>query len=128
MHSLPGLERRPRRTLVWALVLRVCALFLFAELSGVPHALIDVVEACGGSELHAQEDCGDEEAGHECPPGCPNCHCFHAAAAAPALLRMETELVPLLRRTRHAGFVPYVGKVPPSADLDALYRPPRAHA
>jgi hypothetical protein len=126
-HAVPGPRQRGRQ-LAWSLVLQVVALFLLAELSGMAHAGIDLYETLAGFEHREHDDCGDEEAGHECPPGCPNCHCFHAGAVASAVQLVATALIPLRTRVRQAGALPRVGVVPPGADPDSLYRPPRLNA
>ena len=119
-----------RAGLAWLLLLRVFALFVASELSGLAHTGTDVYESFAGHEQHHEADCEEEEAGHECPPGCPNCHCAHASHAVVVLsgLACQTALTPLPTVARRVGFVPYAALVPSGADPASLYRPPRAHA
>jgi hypothetical protein len=110
------------------LVLRLLALLVATELSGAAHALLDVAASVAGTE-HPRDDCDDEEAGHECPPGCPNCHCAHRAVAQLAARsepRVELEPTVLLALCNEAGFVPRDAMPPKGADPRRLYRPPRA--
>lgn len=109
-------------------VLRLIALLVATELSGVAHALLDVAASAAGVE-HPRDDCDDEEAGHECPPGCPNCHCTHGAIAqlAPRTTPPPEQQLTVLHPVRlEAGFVPRDAMPPQGADLTRLYRPPRA--
>jgi hypothetical protein len=100
------------------LVLRALSVLALVDLSGLTHAALDIV----GSE-HA-DDCEE----HECPPGCANCHCWHAGLAAPPLARQEApQLMPALAT---ASLPPpaYDRTQPQAPDTCALYRPPRALA
>ncbi|MEY4508649.1 MAG: hypothetical protein RLZZ450_771 [Pseudomonadota bacterium] len=109
-------------------LLRLVALLVATELSGAAHAVLDVAASAVGVE-HPRDDCDDEEAGHECPPGCPNCHCAHGAVVQ---LVPRGEARPALRlallhpERDEAGFVPLDAMPPKGADLTPLYRPPRA--
>lgn len=108
-------------------VLRLIALLVATELSGAAHALLDVATSAAGVE-HPRDDCDDEESGHECPPGCPNCHCTHGAIVqvAPRATPQPGQRLTALHPVRHeAGFVPTDALPPPGADLTPLYRPPR---
>ena len=122
--------RRSRSLIALAVVLRLVALFVATELSGALHALLDVAASIAGSE-HPEDDCEDEEAGHECPPGCPNCHCVHGAVAQLAARsepRVERGPRVLFVLRNEAGFVPRSALPPKGADQTRLYRPPRARA
>jgi len=115
---------------VLVVVLRLLALLVATELSGAAHALLDVAAGIAGIE-HPRDDCDDEEAGHECPPGCPNCHCAHGAVAQSAARsepRVELGSTVLLALRSEAGFVPRDAMPPKGADPRRLYRPPRACA
>lgn len=114
------------RGLVLLGVLRVLALLFTVELSGLTHAALDVLSAVTG-DVHAQADCEDEEGGHECPPGCPSCHCWHAGTPS-VPLRMEPGRRIVLKLNGELGFVPVENMPPSGADLAAIYRPPRARA
>lgn len=103
-----------------SLLLHALVLFFVVELSGLAHAALDFA----GAEQSQHDDCEDEESGHECPPGCATCHCWHAGTPTPPLsVRCELQLVVL--RGARLGFRPHAANAPPGADLDALYRPPR---
>jgi len=111
-----------------AVLLRLLVLLVATELSGATHALIDAASSAGGTALH-DDDC-DDEAGHECPPGCPNCHCTHGARVSVAFSapRVEVQLEEVPTLHDEGGFVPLDGLPPKSADLARLYRPPRTLA
>jgi hypothetical protein len=109
---------------VFCLVLTRLLVMLFAaELSGVTHAALDV---CGSLEgaAHGQSDCEDHEGGHECPPGCPSCHCWHAGTpSAPIAMRCELQRMSPPSATQ--GFAPRASVTPARVDPDSVYRPPR---
>lgn len=102
-------------------LMRVVALVLAAKLSGGMHAALDVIVATG-AVAHPQDDC--ERDGHECPPGCPSCHCTHAPAAcsAPAPCWPEAEPEAHARSVEPA---PYAESIPPRRARGRLDRPPR---
>ena len=110
---------------VLAVLLRLVALLVCTELSGAAHAVLDVTASFRG-DAHPDDDC-DQEAGHECPPGCPNCHCTHGGVSLSAP-RMEVRLRVLSPERNPAGFLPLYVSPPKPADLTPLYRPPRARA
>ena len=125
-HVQPGgRNSAPRaRALLLLAALRVLVLLFTVELSGVTHAALDVLSAFRG-DAHAESDCEDDEGGHECPPGCPSCHCWHAGTPS-APLRMEPGRRIVLRLTAEPGFVPALAMPPAGADATGIYRPPRA--
>jgi hypothetical protein len=120
--------RTPSRPMVVLVaLLRLVALLVATELSGMAHALLDAAACVAGVE-HPRDDCEDEESGHECPPGCPNCHCAHGAIvqlAARGEPRPQLRLEALHPPRDEAGFVPLDAMPPPGAELAPLYRPPR---
>jgi hypothetical protein len=107
--------------------LRLLLALVTLELSGLAHAGADAYQAAAGFAQHDQ-DCDDEEAGHECPPGCPNCHCVHAALVLAQPRCGETQLEALPPREQASGGVPSTDRVPAPQDPDSIYRPPRAQA
>jgi hypothetical protein len=111
------------RALVVLVTMRVLVLLFTVELSGLSHAALDVLSAASG-DLHAESDCEDEEGGHECPPGCPSCHCWHAGTPSTPL-RMEPGRRIVLKLTAELGFVPAQTMPPAGADPASVYRPPR---
>lgn len=112
--------RRPGVFLCLAAI-RLLVLLFSVELSGVAHAALDVFD----SEGQHTDDCDDEGEGHECPPGCPSCHCWHAGAPTAQLpIQWGTQL--LIPTRSEAGFVPTSGVPPQGADPESVYRPPRA--
>jgi hypothetical protein len=112
-----------QHTRLLALALRCMTLLLACELSGVVHAAVDVAAALSERE-HAENDC--EQEGHECPPGCPGCHCPNNAVAwtAPVFPGLRE-----LRIPRPAAALRPSGTLPPrEADTAGLYRPPKLSA
>lgn len=115
-----------RRSILLACVaaLRVIAVLLSLEFSGAAHAALDGYEALTGVTQHADDDCEDE-AGHECAPGCPNCHCWHAGLPTVPPAAVSDTLKVAARAEQGRGFVPYTAMPLREAALASLYRPPR---
>lgn len=119
--STPLFARAP----VWlALALRVLALFVASELSGSIHAALDIAASLAG-EQHVEDDCDDTDAGHECPPGCPNCHAGHAALAAPPRIADVTCSLRLSSVAEAELAIDVATRTPKHPELGSLYRPPR---
>ena len=93
------------------------------QLSGLEHCLHDVWQALTTTAF-VHQACPDDETGNECPPGCPDCHCAHIAHAAvptqACSVQRAADLSPAL------GPLPLRDFAPPSPQLPALFRPPRA--
>ena len=106
------------------LALHLLVLLFSAELSGMTHAALDVSASLFGAQ-HDAGDCDDAEGGHECPPGCPNCHCWHAGTPSPPPA-LERGPVAIVTVTCDASFVPYRTPATAGADPASVYRPPRA--
>ncbi len=131
VHDMRGVvlterTRAQRATVVTCFVLlRVCVFLLMGELSGLAHTGLDLFEALQGLEHHVEDDCDDQQ-GHECPPGCVNCHSSHAVPAIPAAPQPEVDTTPFVEppRTKPSS-VPYAGLKPAGSDPDSPYRPPR---
>lgn len=107
-----------------AVALRVLTLFVVSELSGSLHAALDIAASLAG-EQHVADDCEDTDAGHECPPGCPNCHAGHAALAAPPRTAEVTCSLRLSSVAEAEPVIDVASKAPKHPDLGSLYRPPR---
>jgi hypothetical protein len=108
------------------LALRLLVLLFAAELSGMTHAVLDVSASLLGAQHAADDDCDDSEAGHECPPGCPNCHCWHAGTPSPPPV-LERGPVAIATVACDASFVPYRAPATAGPDPSCVYRPPRTH-
>ena len=120
-------RRWPPRTLarVLTLFVRILAVILTVQTSGVAHGAVDLAAAALGQTVE-HEDCtadGDED---KCPPGCPSCHCSHGAAS----------LIPPGAVDVH---VPHPAdgiswsqrratQTPPAPLLSTVYRPPKVIA
>lgn len=115
---------KPTRMAPWAaglgVLLRLLTVLIACELSGVVHVALDVAAACGQAE-HGENDCDEE--GHECPPGCPGCHCPNRAVAwhAPAFALQRARTLP----RPVAEFVWQPALPPREVDSAGLYRPPK---
>ena len=125
--TAPRGARLARRSWLLACVvgLRALVLLFALEFSGLSHAALDVACSLAGSTHATDDDCDSDDPGHECPPGCPNCHCWHAGALS-LPLGIEPGRRIVLRLTAQLGFVPVTSMPLGNADLDAVYRPPRA--
>ena len=102
--------------------LKVLAVLLALQLSGVAHFAMDVLVHFDCSAECDHERSTDDDR-RECPPGCPTCHaCAHAQAGyvprTPRLVVMPILRVPAPELAEdHA---------PPSRELPSVFRPPRA--
>ncbi len=104
--------------------IRVLALLLAVEVSGLAHAASDGYAAFAGSAQHENGDCGGDQ-DHECAPGCPNCHCWHAGLPGSPAAPDCALTPPTSASVDQIGFVPYAAMAPPGADPESVYRPPR---
>lgn len=102
-------------------------LIFVAELSGLAHAALDVSASLRGAQ-HADDDCEDAQGGHECPPGCPNCHCWHAGTPSPQPALERARVAVASSAAPGPSFVPYRPPALAGPDPASIYRPPRALA
>jgi hypothetical protein len=118
---------RPRARFArsWAalsLALRVLAVVLGLQVSGLAHFVEDAVSAIATGHAEHEDPCPADGPCDDCPPGCPQCHCPNAmrsvaaAPAAPSVLLSETALSAAVAETSSA---------PLSPDLPGLFRPPQ---
>jgi hypothetical protein len=112
-----------RRAAVLLLALiRVLALVLGVQLSGVAHFATELVEAVVSADVH-HETCPADGPCDDCPPGCPQCHCSNVlrsvavAASTPVVSTLETE---------GDGILAFSQGKPPTPELPLPFRPPRA--
>lgn len=111
------------------LTLRMLAVLMTLELSGFAHLTLDACELLGAVDQHLEhEDCDDEAAGHECPPGCLNCHCAHAAVLVVAAPRFEVSFRATTLEPEAVAFPSRALVYPGATDLETIYRPPRPRA
>lgn len=73
---------------------------------------------CLSQEDEHEDDCSD--CGHDCPPGCPDCHC--AFPSALAVIAAGYEAVAYATSIEFANISVGVAPAPAGA---AVYRPPR---
>jgi hypothetical protein len=106
---------------LFAVLVQVLALAISMQLSGVGHVVTDLVLAAQGV-AHDEGDCPVEKNGHECPPGCPDCHCTHGGMPSlpPTLdvLACVLAIHEVLAWSRASDTVP-------SPDRASIFRPPR---
>lgn len=128
VHNAAGYTWRTKPAVgsrVTVVLLRMLAVLFAAQFSGVVHTALDVAAALGVTQ-HPDDGCdGDGGAeDHECPPGCPSCHCSHGALAwSPP--RAELGHVVVYPPLQAAGFVPYERTPPRGAEVTPPDRPPR---
>jgi len=100
-------------------LLRVLAVVLGLQLSGVGHFATELVEAVASEDVH-HETCPADGPCDDCPPGCPQCHCSNGLrsvapdASGPVAGALETS-------DRVPAFTP---EKPPSPELPLPFRPP----
>jgi hypothetical protein len=118
---------RRRRAVSWLVSLfQVFAIVTSFQLSSVGHFAGDLVQmVTEGHHHHDGADQDEDDPGHECPPGCPNCHHVHLSGAAfqPAPASSLAPTPPgeasTTREFADDG-------VPAGPQLPSIYRPPRA--
>jgi hypothetical protein len=110
---------------LFLVVVRLLIAITAVQMTGIPHVIADVVMAVhsnGNDQPLTDDDCPEERDGHECPPGCPNCHCAHPVNALPVL---PASFLLELPSFEEIAIAPYDAQAPPKPDLGAVYRPPR---
>jgi hypothetical protein len=113
------------RLLRWVRLVAVLGLLSLAlQPIGVWHIVADTVVTVSGATLHeGRPPCSHEEDGEDCPPNCPDCHCF---LATPALLPELPSVV--AHRPIHTPTTPttHEARAPRGPPRRGLERPPRA--
>jgi hypothetical protein len=128
-HRVAGYARRrrsgkaARSSLLAMACLRVLALAFAAQFSGIVHTTLDVAASLGMTD-HPDDGCDGDAQHHDCPPGCPSCHCSHGALAWSPPNGELREIVAHPPLTA-AGFVPDDGVPPRGAEVTPPDRPPR---
>jgi hypothetical protein len=104
------------------IVARAVTLLVALQLSSVVHLAFDLLQDC--DEIADCDDCPNEQPGHDCPPGCPNCHCAHPGIAS---LPAATALSPFPSTPARNAWTARGGAVdaPAAPYLPGLFRPPR---
>ncbi|HET8935039.1 MAG TPA: hypothetical protein VFN67_16435 [Polyangiales bacterium] len=119
----PEMTGFPKKHGVYSLLrmlLQLLTVLIVCEVSGAVHVALDVAAACGQVE-HGENDC--EQDGHECPPGCPGCHCPNGA---PAWQAPTFTLARALNLPRPAADFDWQPDQPPrEVDTSGLFRPPK---
>lgn len=102
-------------------LLRVLALVLGVQLSGVAHFATEVVEAVADASVH-HETCPADGPCDDCPPGCPQCHCSNGLrSVAPELASSVASVL----ETSGPATPTFERQKPPVPDLPLPFRPPR---
>src|SRR5579872_2040989 len=75
---------RPWTSASWLICLfQVFVVTSSFQLSGLGHFGRDLAQVITVGHLHHEgRDQDEDEPGHDCPPGCPNCHHVHLSGAA----------------------------------------------
>jgi hypothetical protein len=108
-----------RAAVILLALIRVLAVVLGMQLSGVGHFATELAEAVVSAEVH-HESCPANGPCDDCPPGCPQCHCSNglrsvAPEASPPVAGV------LVTAGGVAAFTP---EKPPSPELPLPFRPP----
>jgi hypothetical protein len=107
---------------VLARLARIVVALLAMQLSGFDHLATDLLiplDAMGD-----ETDCPNEKPGHDCPPGCPGCHCAHGGIAVPPSSPRTAEL-PMLGEPCLLRMRPAEADAPSAPALPSIFRPPR---
>jgi hypothetical protein len=105
------------------MAMRVIALLVGLEFSGVTHAAGDAVAFIVLDRVTHEDSCPlDGTPCDDCPSSCPNCHCRNAPIATPPVELSAPLVLYLYRETSVARPSP---ESPPSPDLPPPFRPPR---
>jgi hypothetical protein len=102
-------------------LVRLAVVAFALQFTGATHTLCDAAEALWDTRAEHDDDCAD---GTDCPPGCPDCHCWMAG--------MAPSVVPSVGAPFDFGstieFAPLLQRLPASTFHDQVYRPPRRGA
>jgi hypothetical protein len=114
-----GSDRGPSRRRWWHALLVVACL----SSVGVSHSILDIAEALIDGHMHAI--CPSDEAGSDCPPGCPDCHFQHASSAPMPVVRFAQLVSPPMAHATTRSLSVTVDGGPRQPCLASLFRPPR---
>jgi hypothetical protein len=104
--------------------LRALLVVFSLQFSGVVHDTSDFVRAMSAASDQAEhEQCPADGPCHDCPPGCPNCHC--AAALGSLTPQLALAILPQLLGLALPASL-YETQAPAGPELPGLFRPPRA--
>lgn len=118
-------RRRVERRLALA-VLRVLALVLALQVTGMLHAATDVASVVFQLEQHEHEQCPNDGSCNDCLAGCPNCHCANAMRLLVPEASASFSLPPRVATT--ACWASIADAQHPRPELPSVYRPPRVAA
>ena len=108
---------------LWYEALRIFAVVLLLQLSGIAHAAVDTWDSLANQSLHCSDGCENDDRGQECPPGCPKCHCFHVSPVV--LQERAAEIVALPTSDGTCTLVPNEASAPSSGEPLFVFRPPK---
>ena len=103
--------------------LRALVVLLALQLSGVTHAVGDLLMFLDDSMAEEHTDCSSEKPGRDCPPGCPTCHHAHGGVGS---LPGSASFTLTHAHAKAASFAPAEADAPPNPDLPSVFRPPKA--
>lgn len=104
---------------------RLVLAVVMLQLGGVVGVVADLVFA--GATADDATECPNEKPGHDCPPGCPTCHCAHGGVAVPPSTDNASWLADL-GGSSVAAVCPYVADLPKDPPMPSVFRPPRSIA
>jgi hypothetical protein len=104
--------------------LRALVVLLAFQLSGVSHAVGDLLLFTEDSMAEGHTDCPADEPGRDCPPGCPTCH--HAHGGVGAVPGSASFPLSHIDSPQAVSFAPAEADAPPNPDLPSVFRPPKA--
>jgi hypothetical protein len=125
MRAFAGTSKKSRVPValpVLARVTRIVVTLVAIQLSGLGHLAVDLLTEVDA--MADETDCPNEKPGHDCPPGCPGCHCVHGGTAVPPS-SLKTAVLPILDEGGGVNVRPCEADAPVAPLLPSIFRPPR---
>jgi hypothetical protein len=101
---------------------RLVALLAGVQISGIANIADDLLVATGLMSARA-DDCSGDDHDAECPPGCPQCHCFHCGMSSLPVFAANDLPTP---KAQQSAFWLMSDEAPRGPVLPSVYRPPRS--
>jgi hypothetical protein len=117
--------RRRRAVIGFVALFQILSIVASFQISTVGHFVRDFVQVLSdGRHHHEDPDQDEDDPGHECPPGCPNCRHVHLSGASVpvAPIAALSDAPPIVASAQRRSTAE---DAPPGPQLPSIYRPPR---